>query len=436
MTDRSLQPPAHTYSPQASPRPAWAREPTDPAWSSQTPARWLEPLPQQAPPGGGRSGPGIGLLIVVALLAGALGSGLTWLGLGAAGRLDLGAAAVTSPSPSAPSTSATPLRPADGDPVIAAASAVSPAVVTITSTTAGNPNDPFNLPATGVGSGVIFDAAGWILTNRHVVSDAKTVSVDLADGRHGLKGSVYGIDTLTDLAIVKIDAANLPVAQLGDSSTLRPGELAIAIGSPLGTLTNSVTSGVISALGRQVTVTDPVTGRRESLRNLIQTDAAINPGNSGGALVNGAGQVVGINTAVAGGAQGIGFAIPINIAKPITRQAIAGQPLSRPWIGIVYVPVDQQTAEEHNLSIDYGAYISPPDSGGPAVQAGSPAEQAGLQEGDVLTAIDGVQINSTHGLDDILSQYEPGDTIMITLLRNGTVMTVSLTLGTRPAGLE
>jgi len=146
---------------------------------------------------------------------------------------------------------------------------------------------------------------------------------------------------------------------IGDSSTLEPGQTAIVIGSPLGTFTNSVTSGVVSALGRSLVVTDPVTNQQRRLRNLIQTDAAINPGNSGGPLVNAAGEVVGVSTAYAQGAQGIFFAIPINIAKPIMAQAVAGEPLTRPWLGIVYEPVDRNVAADNNLPVDYGAWISP-----------------------------------------------------------------------------
>ena len=228
------------------------------------------------------------------------------------------------------------------------------------------------MPATGIGSGVIFDKSGWILTNRHVVCGADSLTVKLSDGRE-FTGKTYGIDTLTDLAIVKVDATDLPVAQLGDSSTLKPGQLAVAIGSPLGTFTNSVTAGVVSALGRDIDVQDDCSASgTESLRNLIQTDAAINPGNSGGALVDASGAVIGVNTAVAGDAQGIGFAIPINIAKPIMQQALAGKPLSRPWIGIYYQPITTALKQANNLPIDYGVLVAAPSgSNAPAVVVGT-----------------------------------------------------------------
>jgi S1-C subfamily serine protease len=353
------------------------------------------------------------------------------------GRLDGAPAGDAAPTPTqvAPG-SASPLptlAPLDPDAVTVVAERVSPAVVTIFAI-AGDSTDPFAIPDSGVGSGVIFDASGWILTNRHVVADATTLRVRLQDGRQ-VSGRVYGVDTLTDLAIVKIDGTDLPTAPLGDSSTLRPGQLAIAIGSPLGTYTNSVTSGVISALGRNnVPVTDPVTGEARRLNNLIQTDAAINPGNSGGPLVDEQGQVIGINTAFASEAEGINFAIPINIAKPLVRQAIAGQPLERPWIGILYVPIDRNVANEQDLPIDYGVLIGASGNADPIVD-GSPAERAGLQAGDIITAINGRRIDASNGLDDVLSQYEPGDELSLMVLRDGEAMILALTLGVRPAGI-
>ena len=179
-------------------------------------------------------------------------------------------------------------------------------MVTITSRAGAQTTDPFSLPATGIGSGVIYNAVGWILTNRHVVCGADALTVKLLDGSE-FTGHSYGTDSLTDLAIVKVDGKNLPAAKLGDSSALKPGQLSIAIGSPLGTFTNSVTSGVVSAMGRDIVVNDECgTGGQKSLRNLIQTDAAINPGNSGGALVDSSGAVIGINTATAGNARGSG----------------------------------------------------------------------------------------------------------------------------------
>ncbi|MET1232926.1 MAG: trypsin-like peptidase domain-containing protein [Candidatus Limnocylindrales bacterium] len=327
--------------------------------------------------------------------------------------------------------------------VIRSAAAVSPAIVTITSRATGevdpstqpSADDPFSLPRTGVGSGIIYDAAGWILTNRHVVAGSAAVTVKLNDGRE-FPGTTYGIDTLTDLAIVKIEGADLPVAPLGDSTKLEIGQLAIAIGSPLGDFANSVTTGVVSATGRAIVVNDEATGQPRRLRNLIQTDAAINPGNSGGALVDSLGQVIGVNTAVAGSAQGIGFAIPIEIAKPLLKQALAGEPLSRPYIGISYTSVDPQVKRESNLPIDYGAWVSASAGGGSGVTSGGPAEKAGLENDDIITAIEGQRIDIGHSLEDVLVRYRPGDTITLTVLRDGATLDVRVTLGTRPSDLE
>jgi len=439
MTERPADPhdqPTSSYSPPNENRPTWATS----GWPQQTPERWFEPMPGQVRTQPVRQQPGTGRLLaamfVVALLAGLVGSGATYVALEAGGRLipATAPALAASPSPVATTPGSTPPPVRIDDTVVSrAAEAVSPAVVTITAT-AERPTDPFSVPDTGVGSGVIFDSAGWVLTNRHVVAGATTVEVVLQDSQE-FTGTVYGEDTLTDLAIVKIDADNLPAAVVGDSSLLKPGQLAVAIGSPLGTFTNSVTSGVISALGRDVPVTDPQTGQRRALRNVIQTDAAINPGNSGGALVDAAGTVIGINTAVASDAQGIGFAIPINIAKPLLRQALAGEPLARPWIGITYQRIDRNAAEELDLPVDYGALVENSDPEEPAIAPDSPAEDAGIEDGDIVTSINGRRIDANNSLDDILSQYEPGDRLTVMLLRNGTTRQVFLTLGTRPAGL-
>jgi S1-C subfamily serine protease len=262
------------------------------------------------------------------------------------------------------------------------------------------------------------------------VSGAGTLTVSLEDGRE-FAGKVYGIDTLTDLAIVKVEATGLPTAPIGDSSAAKVGQLAIAIGSPLGTYTNSVTAGIVSAFGRTITVQDGTV-----IRNLIQTDAAINPGNSGGALLDSAGNVIGINTAVAQTAEGIGFAIPINIARPIMQQALASQELARPWIGINYVALTPALAASNNLSVEQGAWIHGVDANGQAIdpiRPNSPAAAAGLREGDIITAVDDKAIGADSPLDDILTQYAPGRTVALEVLRDGQKQTITLTLGTRPA---
>jgi serine protease Do len=440
-------PPA-SYTPASEQRPAWAATEDDAERAPRpTPERWFEPAhaeavtgslnvsgPASARPAGNRSRGGlVGIVVAAALISATLASAGTYGLLRASGSLDR----PTAPPAAIPAQTVTAPQPIAIDEqsaITTAAAKVSPAIVTITSSGAAqNPNDPFGqIPATGVGSGVIFDSNGWIITNKHVVAGSSQLQVALQDGRQ-FSGTIYGIDTLTDLAIVKVDATGLPAAPIGNSSTAKVGQLAIAIGSPLGTYTNSVTSGIISAFGRTIQVEDGT-----QLRNLIQTDAAINPGNSGGALLDAGGNVVGINSAVASTAEGIGFAIPINIAKPIMEQALAGQKLARPWIGIRYQALTQQIADQEKLSVGAGAWLQPSSASGstdPAVVPGSPAANAGLKEGDIITAVDGKKISTVAPLDDILTEYVPGTTVALDVLRDGKAITLTLTLGTRPANL-
>ena len=310
---------------------------------------------------------------------------------------------------------------------------VGPAVVAIiTGVDAGSATDGFMVQ--GAGSGVIIDPSGLILTNRHVVGDSSALTVYLADGR-AFDATVEGIDTLTDLALLSIDAPDLPAATLGDSSVVEVGELAVAIGNPQGDLPGSVTAGIVSALEREIVVGD-VTGTQapEALRHLIQHDAAINPGNSGGPLLAGDGSVVGINTAVAGGAQGIGFAIPINLAKPIVQQVLAGERIRRPYIGIYFTEIDAQLAQDEGLPVDSGVLIRGDAQVGQAgVIMGGPADTAGLKDGDILTHIDGRPIDATHQLDVALLEHEPGDIVDLTVVRRGKTLQREVALGVRPS---
>jgi len=333
----------------------------------------------------------------------------------------------------------------DNQVVIDVVKAVSPSVVTInvtsnadTSQNPGNGNGPQGFVQSGTGSGVIIDDSGLVLTNHHVVQDADTVIVVLADGRT-FDGTVVGIDTYTDLAFVKIDATGLQAAELGDSASLQVGQLAIAMGDPLGQYPGSVTSGIVSGLDRTVVVSDRRSGEATRLSHLIQTDAAINPGNSGGPLLDGDGKVIGIDTAQAGAAQGIGFAIPIDLAKPIIAQVLAGKDIARPYIGIQYLVLDAQVAADNNLSVNNGAWIHTTAAGGtnatPSVVADSPADKGGLMDGDIITAIADQAIDKEHPLDLVLLTHAPGDTVTLTVLRDGATISVDVTLGTRPADL-
>ena len=424
------------YSPPPEPHPDWMRSAwLDPAEPSAPPPAATEPV-SAAPPVARRRVPdGFGRIIGAAALSAILASGGTVVVLEGTGALNRPAGSAGSQLSGATSH---PVAVDDSSAVVTAAATVSPAVVQITAT--GTTSDAFGgqIPERGVGSGVIYDQAGWILTNRHVVQTqdgaiASELTVELKDGRD-FTGSVYGVDTLTDLAIVKVEATGLPAAPIGKSADIKVGQLAIAIGSPLGTYTSTVTTGIISATGRSIDIS-----ATSHLTNLIQTDAAINPGNSGGPLLDAAGQVIGINTAVERDSTGIGFAIPIDIARPIMEQALAGQKLARPYVGIRYVQIDLKIQKQKNLSVDHGALIEPTtDTAGatlPAIAPGSPAEKAGLKSGDIVLAIEGTTVDAEHPLDALLTSYAPGQSVHLTILRDGKQMDVSVTLGTRPGNL-
>jgi serine protease Do len=364
------------------------------------------------------------ILLLASMVGAVLGGGGTYMALKASGAFDSVAA-----SPPPGSLSNVSIQ-SESSAIIAAAQKVGPSVVMIVDELGGTPQ--------AVGSGIVYDTRGWILTNKHVVAGATTIKVRLQDKRE-FDGTVYGLDTLTDLAIVKIsNATGLSAAPLGDSSGLQVGQLAVAIGSPLGLdYPNSVTSGIVSGLGRDITVAGDGSsaGSGTNLHGLIQTDAAINPGNSGGPLIDSAGRVIGVSTAIAQTAQGIGFAIPINVAKPILQQALAGEKLSRPYIGIAYMAIDLGLKAQNNLPLDHGAWVHNEDSSGNAIDpvvAGSPADKAGIKSDDIITAIEGQAIDQAHPLEDILVQYAPGRTVSVDLYRGGQTLTVHLTLGTRP----
>jgi serine protease Do len=393
-------------------------QPTRPTWD--TPA-WSANSPHTTQPGERRSlgvVPVVTIALVTAIVSGSLSAAAV------ANLLRPGSNGVTN-EPTGSSVSQVHID--ESSAVITAVARVMPAVVVIESRSNGGVLGGAN----GTGSGFIFDSNGWILTNKHVVEGADEISVQLDDSRV-FTGRVYGIDTLTDLAIVKIDATGLPAATLGSSEELQLGQLAIAIGNPLGNFENTVTTGVVSGLGRQIQAGDSTGTSSEQLNNLIQTDAAINPGNSGGPLINSAGQVIGINTAVNENAQGIGFAIPISVARPIAELALAGKPIARPWIGVYYKPVNPQVAKDLGLSVDHGVLIDKPASGAPAVFAGSPADKAGLQAGDVVVAVDGAAVDEDHDLSTRILPHVPGDSISLSVVRGGRTMEISVTLGTLP----
>lgn len=275
------------------------------------------------------------------------------------------------------------------------------------------------------GTGFIITSDGLIITNKHVVSDeSASYSVFTSDGKE-YKAEVKAKDPLNDIAFVKINAKNLPTVELGDSDALKVGQTVVAIGNALGQYQNTVTSGVISAIGRAV----PVSDERSSdvLENVIQTDAAINPGNSGGPLINLDGQVVGINTAIDSSGQLIGFAIPINTVKPVLKSVQETGKVKRPYIGIRYIPITKEFASRNNISVTSGVLVY----GGSelAVISGSPADKAGIKEEDIILEIEGEKIDKTHTLISVLQKHAPGDEVTLKILRDDKEILMEVKLG-------
>jgi S1-C subfamily serine protease len=212
---------------------------------------------------------------------------------------------------------------------------------------------------------------------------------------------------------------------------MQVGDYVVAIGNALGQFQNTVTSGIVSGYGRSIQAGD-AGGDAENLDDLFQTDAAINEGNSGGPLVNLNGQVIGVNTAIAGDAQNIGFAIPINDVKGLIDQVIKTGQFKRPYLGISYIPLTADIASQYHLSVTNGAFIVPSNGGSSSVLSGGPAATAGLKEGDIITAVDNTKIDATHSLTSLISQHQPGDRVNLTILRDGNTRHISVTLGVMP----
>lgn len=293
------------------------------------------------------------------------------------------------------------------------------------------PKNPSGPVEEGTGSGFIISAEGDILTNAHVVEGSTTVEVVLKDGRR-YQGRVLGTDPVTDVAVVKIDANNLPTVQLGDSDNLQPGEWAIAIGNPLG-LDNSVTVGIISATGRSssdVGVPDKRVG-------FIQTDAAINPGNSGGPLLNQNGEVIGINTAIIDGAQGLGFAIPMNSAQQIAQQLIKVGKAEHAYLGIAMQTLTPELKQELNRNLNTNISLFS-DQGVLIMQVvpGSPAAKSGLRPGDVIEKIDNQTISKSENVQQIVQNKTVGSLLQIEINRNGQNLNLQLRTGNLPSRLR
>lgn len=274
-------------------------------------------------------------------------------------------------------------------------------------------------PVEGVGSGVVIDGKGYILTNNHVIDDAERLKVTLTDGRV-LRGKVVGNDEMTDLAVIKVEAEQpLPAAELGNSDDLKAGQIVMAIGNPFG-LTGgpAVTAGIVSSLNRSIQASSGVL-------ELIQTDAAINPGNSGGPLVNTKGEVIAINTANMPYAQGIGFAVPINTAKLILKELIEKGKVTRPWIGVASMKVTPQLARYYGLPASEGALIA-------KVEPYSPADDAGLRKGDIIEGIDGSRVEDPSQIASHVRKRQVNDQLTLTVNRYGRQLQVPIQVDERP----
>jgi serine protease Do len=283
----------------------------------------------------------------------------------------------------------------------------------------------------GLGSGVIVNSSGYILTNNHVVDKATILKVELSDGRD-FTAKVVGADPQTDVAVVKIDSSNLPTLSFADSGNARVGDLCFAIGNPFGQ-DHTVTMGIISAKGR-----NNLRENRVQIQDFIQTDASINPGNSGGALINARGELIGMNTMILtggnsfggeGGNVGIGFAVPSNLAKQVLDQLVKNGKVSRGYMGVALQGVSQELASQFGLKSDHGAIVAD-------VTPGKPGDKAGLKSGDVILKIDGEEVKDSNDLTMKVTNHAPGSSVALDVVRNGQPMKINVTLGQRPTGLD
>lgn len=279
----------------------------------------------------------------------------------------------------------------------------------------------------GAGTGMIISKDGYILTNKHVVNGVSSVSIVTNDGKVYDDVKVVGQDPLNDIAFLKVTTKDsLTPVTFADSRQVKAGEKVFAIGNALGEYQNSVTTGIISGIGRPVTASDGQTD--EQLDNLLQTDAAINPGNSGGPLFNLSGEVVGMNTAVAQNAQGIGFAIPSNATKGLLKHLLASGKVERAYLGVRYVSLNASVAKAYNISTTQGAYVFD-DQAASAVLGGSPADKAGIKDKDIILKVNDDAVTAANGLALLLAQYAPGDQVVLTVQTGTSTRQVNVTLG-------
>lgn len=281
---------------------------------------------------------------------------------------------------------------------------------------------------TAAGTGFILSESGYIMTNKHVVEDAKTVNVTLSNGKTYKNVEVVGTDPLNDSAILKVsNPENFKPVKLGDSKTINVGQEVIVIGNALGEYSNSVTSGIISGTGRELIASDSTGSAYEKLSDMIQTDAAINGGNSGGPIVNATGEVIGIATAYASSSQTVGFAIPIASVKGIINNVLEKGEFARAVLGVQYIPITTEIAEENNLSYNYGAYLKS-DSKSNSIISGGAGDAAGLKEGDIILEVNGIKIGKAGSLSTLVGEYKVGDEIILKVARGGSEIDVRVIL--------
>lgn len=305
---------------------------------------------------------------------------------------------------------------------------VSKSVVSIVTSTKTTNFFGQSTDSAAAGTGIIVTNDGYVLTNKHVINGAHKVTVILDDGTTYEDVEVVSTDPLNDIAFLKIkDVSDLSPVTLGDSKTINVGQQVIAIGNALGEYQNTVTSGIISGTGRSVTASDGSGYNTETLSDMIQTDAAINSGNSGGPLVNAAGEVIGVNTATSTSAENMGFAIPISSVKGMLKQLTETGSAKRAYLGVYSVDITPEAAKAYNLPVTSGSYLYSPSSYS-AIVKDSPAAKAGLKDKDIVTKVNGVEVGSAGSLSDLIGEYKPGDTVQLTVVRDGKEKAINVTL--------
>lgn len=400
--------------------PEEAPEKTTEGKPEEAPATITEPISRPAKEGSNKT-PLLITLTVVALVFGCAGLALGWLGY------EKASTPITFLGSGTDGNSANFAENSIAD----IADKVSKSVVSIV--TSSKTTDMFgqSYDSAAAGTGIIVTSDGYILTNKHVINGASKVTVVLDDGTTYEDVKVVATDPLNDVAYLKIDdVSDLTAATLGDSKTISVGQQVIAIGNALGQYQNTVTAGIISGTGRSVTASDG-TNHAETLSDMIQTDAAINSGNSGGPLVNAAGEVIGINTATSTSAENMGFAIPISSAKGMLNQLIETGKAERTYLGVYSLEITPEVAKAYNLPVEEGVYLYSPSSYS-AIIKDSPAAKAGLKDKDIITKVNGTSVGASGSLANIIGEYKPGDTVQLTVLRDGKETAINVTLDGYP----